>query len=65
MLTVPEDDGDKILVAEDGVVEHESVTEDLVAEDDCLLPNFPHFPNFPKSLVCSAFCSCWSESGDG
>ena len=63
MLIVPEDDGDKILVVEDdGVDEHESVTEDLVAEDGCMLPNFPHFP---KSLVCSAFLSCWSDSGDG
>jgi hypothetical protein len=34
LLIVPEDDGDKILVVVDGGVdEHESVTEDLVAED--------------------------------
>ena len=39
LLIVPEDDGVKILVVEDGGVdEHESVTE-----------------HFPKSLVCSAF----------
>ena len=49
LLIVPEDDGVKILVVEDGGVdEHESVTE-----------------HFPKSLVCSAFLSCWSESGGG
>ena len=62
MLLVPEDDGDTVLEVEDGDVEHESVTEDLVAEDGCMLPNFPHFP---KSLVCSAFLSCWSDSGGG
>ena len=55
LLIVPEDDGDKILVVVDGGVdEHESVTEDLVAEDGFMLPNFTHFP---KSLVCSAFLS--------
>ena len=59
MLIFPEDDGDKFLEAEDGDVEHETVAEDLAAEDGCLPPNFP------KSWVCSAFCSCWSDSGDG
>ena len=63
LLIVPEDDGVKILVVEDGGVdEHESVAEHLVAEDGFVLPNFSHFP---KSLVCSAFLSSWSESGGG